>query len=182
MIEYSDFIQSCNDDIAKTLDWVNFRYNETFACYFEGVDQMFKKLQSTSKQISDEDLEYILTDLPLNLYQVSENLQNLKIEMEVVKFNIEDLELKTEDEISASTKTAKKEAASKAVRPYKFSLKLYTSLIERVEREISFSRELIMSAKKIWTARRSTESLGEVVENSVNSELPEFDGKSYIRS
>ena len=61
----------------------------------------------------------------------------------------------------------------------------YDNLITRVEKEMSYSRELIMSAKKIYDARRNTEQSNPVSEvNSKQNDLPDYysstSGKQYI--
>ena len=60
--------------------------------------------------------------------------------------------------------------------------KIYNSVNERVRRQISFSRELIMSSKKLWDARRATEDanpIGGVVKEE--TELPNYSYDSDAR-
>ena len=61
----------------------------------------------------------------------------------------------------------------------------YDNLITRVEKEMSYSRELIMSAKKIYDVRRNTEQSNPVSEvSSKQNDLPDYysstSGKQYI--
>ena len=49
-------------------------------------------------------------------------------------------------------------------------------IIARVDKEMSFARELIMSAKKIWDGRRLTEGLNPTDSTTCVEELPEYEG------
>lgn len=176
-------MQSEIDDVQK---WVDSEYEKYFAPYFKGEVELYQELKSSSvAMITDEKLEWILTYLPLELFSVAEQLSRMKTAQEVIKLRIRE---KEEDFISSLTdsdlsQTAKKEMASKYTAPDKLLVDIYSTIADRVSREISFSRELIMSAKKIWDARRAAEGpvIGGIKESDV---LPEYvpEGKQqYIK-
>ena len=57
---------------------------------------------------------------------------------------------------------AKAEEAESKMEEYTILSNALETLITRVDSEISFSRELIMSAKKIFDARRNTEQVNPI--------------------
>jgi hypothetical protein len=136
-------------------------YNKYFASYFRKEAEMHTRFQDTDLVISDKELEWIITSLPLDLFSVSNALSQFKQHNEIVKLKIKQRKNKGAEE-----------ADSELDDEYKLMSIIYTSVITRVEQEISFSKELIMGAKKIWDARRSGEHapIGEVVPK----ELPEY--------
>ena len=80
-----------------------------------------------------------------------------------------------EPEYDGLSQTAVREFVSTRVddemRDDEIAVMVYSSLIDRIEGELSFSRELIMGSKKLWDARRSnaTNPVAPVV-----PELPEY--------
>lgn len=149
-------------DITSVTDWCNRQYDEKFAKYFKESRELFRKLEDTTKPISDDALNWILISLPINLFDVSEALNQFRLSYEVVKLrNAVDAEA-----ISA-------EARKSAMLERKVLSSAFSSVITRVENEISFSRELIMGAKKIWDGRRATENVMPVSESAVDK-LPKY--------
>ena len=143
-------------------------------------------MKSDIHPITDEELEYILTTFPLELFVISEQLNKIRLNSEVVKLkNKETIEKLRNDAIAEATtqglnKTQTNEYVShvlnRSMVEYEVLLSAYNSIITRVENEQTFSKELIMGAKKVWDARRNTDltnPVGEVV-----PELPEYDIKS----
>lgn len=134
-------------------------YNSWFSPYFSEAREMFSRLRDKDRPIADRELEWILTDLPMELFNVSESLSKLKLSKDVSKIRSKYLE--EEYDVEAA----------------KISAAIYDSLIIRVEKEISFCKELIMGAKKLWDARRSTENsmpVGEVVDSPEVGDLPDY--------
>lgn len=178
-------------DVNATQSWADRLYEESFSTYFIDVKSLYKSLSDKRRPITDSELEEILTSLPLQLVSVSEALSQFKISKEVVTLTLKQKEAEHIKTSSASSVTQKKEEAAVAVLEYKLVQTVYASVITRVENEISFSRELIMSAKKIWDARKATDNInptGPVVTD--NSELPDYcynskssvgGGQTYIK-
>ena len=153
-------LQAAFDNASEDLDavngWCTDVYNNTFAPYFIESRKLAVRLKSkdgpNDRPITDDELSWILIQLPINLFDVSEHINKLRISQEVIKLRIRDLELK-------SSKRQLYDVASD-----KLLVSAYGSVITRVENEISFSRELIMGAKKIWDARRRTDQANPINE------------------
>lgn len=131
-------------------------YRDKFASYFNEQHELFGRLRSKFKPISDEELENVLTTTPLNLYAVSEELNKFRLNVEVIKLKIKQQEtalkkLPKDDDVGYL-------AISNSLVENKLLCAVYDKVVLRVESEISFSRELIMSAKKIWDGRRDTDN------------------------
>ena len=145
------------EEIVGMIDWIQHEYDAEFATYFKDVRNMFKRLQSEEKPITDKELNWILINLPMTLFDVSEKLSKFDVTSEIIKLKIKEQEADIIKNSSEKTATAKKaEAESKLVEP-KVLLTVYQALINRVENEMDFAKELIMGAKKIWDSRRKTE-------------------------
>lgn len=160
---YTEYI----DDIQS---WVDEQYEEHFKSCFDSVRSIHKTMQSSSRTISDSELEWILTELPMMLFSISEDLNKIRLDEEVIKLRKKTV--KSEFEKAASEMVENKELAKTEVKTWvdtalvdhDILISAYTSLIARVETEISFSRELIMGCKKIWDARRKTDMSNPVSE------------------
>lgn len=175
--------QSDLDDISN---WCDNTYNAQFAPYFTEIDHLYDRFNSKYKPLSDSELEEILTVIPLNLFGVADILSKFKAQREVVVLTIKKTKYEATKRSEGSTLAAKKEEAANSVIDDEILLKAFDTLIERVEREMSYSRELIMSAKKLWTARKETETLAIGAETvnihksiSPSIDLPEY-GKEFI--
>ena len=191
MINIDDVFKEVADDVDTTTSWAEHLYLKSFASYFSDVKDLYKSLSSKKRPITDTELEEILTTLPLQLITVSEVLSQFKISKEVVTLTLKQKEAEHIRNSSASSATQKKEEAALAVLEYKLVQTVYSTVINRVENEISFSRELIMSAKKIWDARRSTDNVNPTGNVTTDrSELPDYaynstasvgGGQTYIK-
>ena len=170
--------QSHKQDLDDIANWIDQTYDENFRQYFEVVENLYARFKSETYPITDAEIEAILTILPLNLFSVSEKLAQLESSSEVIKLRVKQKKYEIIQSSEASSQAAKKEEAANAVVDDEILLKAYEILSDRVNNEISFSRELIMGAKKIWSARKQTETIGIGAEN-VNTnreidELPEY--------
>lgn len=176
MLELDEILESVNSDIAITQKWASELYDKSFGNYLKDVRDLYKRLADKSRPISDAELEDILTTLPLELIAVSESLSQFKISKEVVDITLKQKEAQFIEESPAKTITQKKEEASIAVLEYKLVKTVYATVISRVDNEINFARELIMSAKKIWDSRKNMgPPTGLVVnEGSEGSGLPDY--------
>lgn len=189
-IKLAEINEELSEDILAVSDWADEIYSDKFSKYFKDQRELYVRLESKERLITDSELEQILTTLPLELFSVSEVLSQFKISQEVVKLRVKQIEADKVSESDEKSVTKKKEDAAMQTLEHKLLITVYSAVISRVESEISFSRELIMSAKKIWDARKSTESsnpVGPVVTDG--DELPEYsyksksslDGKTYIK-
>ena len=188
MISLDEINSEFQEDIDAVKEWSNEIYKSTFSEFFKDQRELYNKLKSKTCPITDEELELILTTIPLELFTVSEILSQFKISTEVVKIKVKQLEA---DIVAASTQKAmtnKKEEASLKTLEHKLLATVYNAVAVRVSSEIDFSRELSMGAKKIWDARRSTDSVNPVspVVTDDASALPEYTSnfspnKTYVR-
>ena len=156
MIDLDSIKSEMIDDIKSVNNYTEKIYAEQFAHYFEGQRELYKRIQSKITPITDEELEWILTSIPLELFSVSEKLSQVKTEQEVIKMRNKQKETELKKLSDQTTETKKKEEADYLLLENRLLLTVYTSVISRVENEISFSRELVMAAKKIFDARRNT--------------------------
>lgn len=167
------------DDISQVKKYSDEIYDSLFEDKFSFARGLYRSLQDTNKPISDSDLEYILIEVPLLLFEVSESLNSLRLTYETIKLRSKkskfefDRMLK-EDGVSS---TERNQLCQQHVIDDNLILSIYSSIISRVESEISFSKELVMSAKKIWDRRKETET----VHNTSVPDLPEYTGpNTYI--
>lgn len=167
-------------DINEVNEWSESEYSKYFAEYFKGEVELYDKMKKFKNQVTDEELEWILTELPLELFSVSGQLSKLKTAQEVIKIHIKQTERNyiTNESIPGSI-TQKKEEAAMLTAEDRLLVTVYDSIAERVSREMTFSKELIMSAKKIWDARRSDGIPIPEVVNDKEASLPEYDANSY---
>jgi len=172
-----DFVQENYAEYIEDIQsWVDEQYSKHFKNCFDSVRNIHKTMQSTSRTISDSELEWILTELPMMLFSISEDLNKVRLDAEVIKLRKKTVKAnldKQANDLVAAKELAKTDAKSwvdTELVDHDILISAYTSLITRVETEISFSRELIMGCKKIWDARRKTENsnpVGEVVPTDV---------------
>lgn len=181
-----------SDDITEVTQFCNEKYCELFGDHFKEVHNLYTRMKSNVSPISDSELEYILIMLPLELIEVAEKLNNLRLEQEVIKLKNKEAyetarsELLTEAQSLDLNKTATQEyithGLNKIMVEYEITLSAYESITTRVANEQSFSKELIMGAKKVWDSRRSSESVNPV--KPIASDLPDYDptsNKAYIK-
>lgn len=166
------------DDISN---WCTSKYNELFSEYFKEMHQLYGRFSSNIKPITDDELEVILTTIPLRLYAAAEKLNEIKVRIEVIKLHIKQDKHDSMLNSEATSQTARREEAAFSVIEDELLLKVYTSLVERIESEISASKELIMSAKKIWTSRREAENISNAAKDVNLPDYSDMDGKQYIK-
>ena len=151
--------EACKQDLEAVSNYAAEIYNGAFSPYLKEVKELYTQVQDSDHvSLSDTSLEWILTTLPLNLFTISENLNDMRLRIEVLKL-----------------KSKEKSDDKATVLEYQILRSIYESVVSRVENELSFSRELIMGAKKIWDARRRAETpvVGEVVSEDSNK-LPDY--------
>lgn len=176
------YAECMEEDIKAVQDWSKEMYEECFSSYFVGQRELYKRFESESHPITDAELETILIDVPLKLFTVAEALSQFRIGQEVTKLKAKQIEREKEMQSVESSETKRKAEASFATLEHKLLITVQSAVVEHVEREISFSRELIMGAKKIWDSRRNAEGAMPVNEHSGEPEpelqpgynLPEY--------
>lgn len=166
-------LSSHEKDIKEIEEWAESEYQKYFAEYFKEQAGIYKSMKEGNQIIPDSTLEWILTYLPLELFSVSENLSTLRTKQEVIKLHIKECEDQIAAENPELSATARKEKAASMTAEDRLLVDIYASIADRVNREISFSRELIMSAKKVWDARRASEGpmIGGIKQSD---ELPDY--------
>lgn len=142
MLDMSAIDAKYSKDFFDIEKWAETLHNENFGKFFE-IQNKYKESVATEK-LSDGDLEVILMTLPLELFQVAEILNNFKLRVETIKMSI-----------SSKMKLKSSTDSEPNVEEDKLLLSAYQIVITRVEKEMSYSRELIMSAKKLWDSRRA---------------------------
>ena len=146
MGDISRALAALKEDFESANNLVDELYHKYFAQYFEKETELYTKFRNEEVSISDKDLEWILISLPLDIKMASSALAQFKQYNEIVKLKIKSRKAEhTEDEDGMDEE-------------FKLMSIIYTSVITRVEHDISFSKELIMGAKKVWDARRASES------------------------
>lgn len=164
-----------NSDLKDMIDWCDDMYQSIFSKYFNGQRDMFVRMKSEERPITDEELEWILTQVPMNLFDAAEHLATVTTKQEIIKLGCKKRESEFYKNSNESTDTKKKEEAAIKVTEDKILILAYDNLIKRLEKEMSYSRELIMSAKKIYDARRNTEQSNPVSEvTGKPSDLPDY--------
>lgn len=159
MSDISRALDTLKEDFESADKLVEDIYTKYFARYFKKEVSMYDKFQDTDVVISDQELEWILISLPLDLKAASNALAQFKQHNEIVKLKIKQRKNSGDDSDGLDEE-------------FKLMTIIYTSVITRVESDISFSKELIMGAKKVWDARRRTEQSNPI--NEVTPELPDY--------
>lgn len=167
-------------DLDELDRWIESEYNAKFAEYFKDQRALFARMKSESRPISDTELETVLVEVPLQLFSASEALNAIRLKCEAIKLENKQKQHKIMRLSSEKTDAKKKEEAEVQTVSDKLLILVMSTLIARVENEVSFSRELIMSAKKIWDSRRRSETSNPVNPISTSSEeLDEPELKEY---
>jgi len=161
MGDISRAIDILKEDFESADNLVGEIYNKYFSRYFKKESDLYDKFRNADNLITDTELEWILISLPLDLKMVANALAQFKQHNEIVKLKIK------------QRKSTKQDNEDGMDEEFKLMNIIYTSVITRVELEISFSKELIMGAKKVWDARRSSE-MTPVREIVPEQELPEY--------
>jgi len=152
-------LESLDEDFKAADKVVDDIYSNYFAKYFSKVSEMHTRFSDINVSITDKELEWIITSLPLDLFAASDALAQFKQHNEIVKLTIK------------QRKQDKK--AEEIDEEYKLMSIVYSSVIAKVEHQISFSKELIMGAKKVWDARKRTEQSNPI--NEVTTpDLPDY--------
>ena len=176
-------ISEYSDDMNAIQNFCDSLYRDNFDENFKEVRNLYTRMKSDVYPITDAELEYILTTFPMELFSVAERLNKLRLSCEVVKLKNKELveKLRSDAMVYASeqgmnkTKTNEYVARviNKEMTEYEILHSAYSSVITRVENEQTFSKELIMGAKKVWDSRRNSE-LSNPVGMVVPEDLPTY--------
>ena len=153
MRSIEDIIKDNEEDEKVADDFCKEIYDSKFKQYFENVKDLNHRLSDKSRPITDDELSEILTICPLNMISVSSELNVLRRNVELIKLKSKNLKL----ESSKLTDKEIKHSLNSTILENDLLICLYESVIQQVEGEKSYVRELIMSAKKIWDANRKSE-------------------------
>lgn len=186
-LEYAESV--CKSDADAVLDWCKQKYDTTFATYFQNTKELYQRLRDKHTPVTDQELETILMDLPMELFSVSEDLSAFRLKLEVIKLKNKEMESDLLKQSTEKSAAKRQEEVAVAMLENKLLVTAYSSVISRVENQISFCRELIMSAKKIWDGRRKTDMVNPIKEVTCEDEagLPEYgtfptnSTKTYIK-
>lgn len=157
-------------DVEEIKNTANNVYRRYFEKYFKRMRYWHKKYtdettDNSELKMTDSELEAALSDLPLEMFGVSEELSNFRLKQGVIKLKLKELDLQSKQEGD--------DFDSSVLDYCKLEYSICGVIISRVEQEISFSREFIMVLKKIWDARRATDRANPIADKSY--ELPEYD-------
>lgn len=167
------------DDVKR---WSEEQYSTYFGPYFVIQETLSSKFAQSTEHVdlTDEELTDVLTKLPLDLVMVSAKLSEFKTQQEVIKMRIKQQQAEfinrwKNNLADGYTITMLKEDAANLVVEDKLLVTVYDSIIQRVEKQLSYSRELIMGCKKIWDSRRVAEGPVPMVDTSDQLKPYEFD-------
>lgn len=149
------------DDIDAIQNWVNEMFGAVFGQSFQEWDSLYGQLKDTDCPISTPDLERLLTVLPLDLVDASERLNGIRLTYETVKLKNKDRERDLHRHYSQSGELSaadKKDLVESSMSEYRLYAIAYGTLIARAEGKITFCKEMVMAAKKIFDSRTATES------------------------
>lgn len=184
-----------NVKYKKDIDGVVSYANELFKSKFGNVFDVIERLRSElkeHKQISDSDLQYILVDFPIELIHVSEELNNFRLSVEVAKMKHKDIVNQVtskyinwygENPRSAPCSAKDFINNDSSVIESLIYQTILNNMITRIENCMSYSRELIMGAKKIWDSRRASENVMPIGEMNLDNipEYPTPNKQQYIK-
>ncbi len=184
MADITKVIDEYSSDMDSIQTFCEDMYITHFADNFNEIRELYKRMKSKVHPITDAELEYILTTFPMELFTVAEKLNKLRLNCEVVKLkNKQTMEKirKNATEIAKNLEYNKSQTnefvshiIAEQMVEYEVLYAAYNSIVARVENEQTFSKELIMGAKKIWDARRNSE-MSNPVGMVVPEDLPEYD-------
>ena len=160
-MDFGSVEKTYQKDIDAVINYQNDIYGTMFSEYFSDVKKLSDVIKNSGyKSPSDEVLEIILMDVPLKLFDVSEKLNQLELTLQVLKLELKEkkIYLKNSLEVQDMNATQTSEYISSKTIEDELMISIYSKLIDRVNSQISYSKELIMSAKKLWDRRKDAEA------------------------
>lgn len=181
----SQDVDNCISEAIDSISELSNKYLKDIKVKFNIVFDLSSRVGCDDKPITDEELEQVLMELPLELFDISERISQYKTSIQYLKLKNKSVEISTKEEnMMLDTPLSAAEmkcVVDNAKMENDISILVLNHVVDVIEHYISFSRELIMSAKKIWTARRDTETVNPIVENDYTADLPVIDKQSYIK-
>ena len=160
MDNFVEIVDNFSKETVEAVEWMAKKYEENFGKWFASIREFHKSISNTKRPITDEELSNILMNVPLDMIECSEALNSVKLQRSLLKLSIK-----------------RKKSENENYDPYEddVMLAVLDCLISRVDKEMSFARELIMSAKKVWDGRRLTEGLNPTDATTSVNDLPDYD-------
>lgn len=159
MNNFSCVANRIDGEMNDAINWMYEQYNSYFGSWFQSIRDFHNSISDSHRVITDEELSTILMSVPLDMIACSENLNNIKLKKSLLKLSMK-----------------KKKSEDPEYDSYEddVMISILDCLISRVDKEMSFARELIMSAKKIWDGRRLTEGLNPTDASTSVDSLPDY--------
>lgn len=181
-------ISSYSEDFEAMENYTDELYESMFAHDFSYVHALSDAMKNEYKPVSDDVLEQILIEVPLKLFDISESLNKLQMQIQVVKLKLKKLKIEKRKLVMENSPELTQSYVNELVQYETFDDELLvialSRVTERVQSEISYTKELIMGAKKVWDRRKETESSMPVApidpSKDVPSYTPNFRDKNYI--
>lgn len=173
------------DEYNDNIDAASSYYHSMYDNFRPMVDRIrsYSSIASdTFKPIDDESLEELLTSVPLILIDISEALADMQVRMNTVKLSLKDKKFRSKQDLvqSGEAKTSASELVAGEFYADELLVNIYQTVIDTVEHDLSYGRELVMGAKKIWDRRRDAENAVPIKESEPPS-LPEYTAPSDRR-
>ena len=145
--------------------------------------------------ISDAELESALTGIPNCLFSMSTLISEIILKRDSLKKQVKSIERELKQ---SSSNPYDLDNILSDIRTLDQTISVYDYMINRATSEVSAAKEYLMSIKKIWDRRRSTEhsvpiaekdyklpeyqfdNTGESATSTSVQKNPTFDGKAYI--
>ena len=170
-------IKVYEEDLEGVRKWCDDLYNELFAERFQIVRDLAKRMESKTHTITDEELTQIITELPTELFMAAESLNQLRLDYEVIKLTNKQIKLEISMGVDEEVpRKFQKDALQNAMSDYEIVPVAYSKVIQRVENEMTYAKELIMGAKKVYDSRKTAEQSNPISE----IDLPEYE-QVYIK-
>lgn len=173
MYNYEDILESAAAERNKI-------YEAVIGDKFLQAYQLFERYQSEDRPITDEELAWVLETLPMQLFDISECRANLQLSIDVLKLtlnaNLTEFRAGRQADFAKASETTIRSSFEADNLDQYVILKCQESVLAELDKKITFCRELIMSSKKLWDARRSTEQVNPVSEADYSAQLPEYTG------
>lgn len=161
------------EDCDCMQSWCDEIYASACGTLFDNVRAIAKRMDSKISVITDSELEWIITTLPLNLFTISETLNQIRLKQEYTKLKYRDMKEKQKKYRGADSELTECIDCPDDVES-ELVIEAFGSVIKRIENEVSYSRELIMGAKKVWDSRKRAEGSLPIGEVNPSDNLPDY--------
>lgn len=181
-------ISSYSEDFESMDNYTDELYESMFSHDFSYVHALSDAMKNEYRPVSDDVLEQILIEVPLKLFDISESLNKLQMQIQVVKLKLKKLKIEKRKSLLENSPELTQSYVNELVQCETFDDELLvialSRVTERVQCEISYTKELIMGAKKVWDRRKESESAMPVspidTSKSIPSYKPNLRDKDYV--